>query len=129
MNKKKCSKCGKKKELSAFYSRTGCSSKLHAQCKKCISDKGKIYRLNNDDKIRKYRNKDIENQKIRQFNYYRENKQSRKEYQKIRHKQLIDNLDDSYICNRLGININDCHPMLIEAKRAQLQLWRVVNEN
>lgn len=68
---KKCSKCGEIKVDSDFYIVNKKTGKRRARCKKCMSDYCKEYYSNNSDSI-----------KNNSSNYYKENCEYKKQYQK-----------------------------------------------
>ena len=49
---KKCSKCGKEKELKNYSINNKSKDGLCIYCKSCVSERGKIYRSSNKEKIR-----------------------------------------------------------------------------
>jgi len=145
--KKKCSKCKEIKSLDKFYKNRKHPDGLHYECKTChrkyfIENKDKIkeykkqYYLKNKDTIKEYliKNKD----KIKVGNYkrgvkYRLNhKEEVKEYANKYAKKLRDELSDLYIKQRLTSNsplsYKDIPQWLIEAKREELQLKRIIRK-
>ena len=75
MKTKKCTKCGKIKELSEFYVRGENKDKFRAACKQCYSCERKIYRTNNIKKI-------LEKSK----EYYKQNREQILKHQKYYYK-------------------------------------------
>lgn len=118
---KKCSKCGEVKSLSVFYKRKDIKSWVGAWCKACENTNRKPYR------------------KAYQKAYHKANadklRESRKAYKKANadkiaeyHKANVDNLTSRYIASNIGLPIEDIPPELIELKRAQLKLHRLIKQ-
>lgn len=50
--RKQCTCCKIEKQTKEFYKKKGGQYGVHAECKKCLKEKNKIYRKNNPEKIR-----------------------------------------------------------------------------
>lgn len=55
METKVCSKCGEEKNISEFYKRKDNKDGYRNDCKKCLNQKCEIYRENNPEKLKKYK--------------------------------------------------------------------------
>jgi predicted HNH restriction endonuclease len=76
----KCSNCGELKVISAFYRRDIKNNIYHKQCKSCLSEKQKNWRIKNADIVR------AKNKKYRQENKELVKERKRQEYLKHRDK-------------------------------------------
>ena len=153
-----CSKCGEEKLLKEFNLQISGKYGRYSWCKICASDLNKKYRKQNRDKILEYgkeyhkQNQDKRNLESKEYykqnrdkilkyrkeyreqnqdkrkEYYKQNQDKRKEY----YKQNRDKLEDNYIKNSLsnisGIKFKDISPELIEAKREQIKLYRLIKK-
>ena len=74
--RKKCTKCEKLKELSAFHFNKQSKDGYRPDCKDCVNKRGKIYYLKNKEKIK---------QKTKKYsqNYRKKNKEKLQKQQKI----------------------------------------------
>lgn len=71
METKKCTKCGKVRDINEFYVRGEDKNKFRSACKQCCSLKENIYRTNNKERISE-----------RSKEYYKQNKEQILRYQK-----------------------------------------------
>lgn len=116
-------------------------------------DRTKDYREANKDKLkdwrelnkvktsaynRSYRELNEDRLKINQKAYRELNKDKMKAYEKIwraankrsdYYKVRVRKLANSYVAGTLQMKVSECPQMLIEAKRAQLKLLRLVNQD
>lgn len=129
---KKCSKCGEVKSLSAFSKDKSCKDGLYPQCKGCrkayrkanagkIAEYNKTYQKANADKIAEYH-------KTYQKAYEKANADKIRERKKAYLKACVDNLTSRYIASKIGLPISDIPPELIELKRTQLKLHRLIKQ-
>lgn len=139
-----CKKCGETKSIDEFKRSTHCKLGYSYQCKKCRSKYDKSRIINNVKKLesqKKYRNSQkgrkkwaeyYENNKSDILTYHKNiNKQNHHKLTRERRKILTDGYLVSKIRQNTGINTDFIYkyPELIEAKRIQLQLKRLANEN
>jgi len=136
METKKCSKCGEVKSLSDFYKRYG-------MCKECASIQQREYRLKNAEKRikynKEYRLKNAERIREQKREYRLKNAERIREYdkkysseniEKIRKREKKNNynLTNKYIASLLRISIKDVPKELLEAKRAQIKIHRLLKQ-
>lgn len=81
-NKKKCYKCKELKNLSEFYKDKSRSDGYRYECKSCIKERGRIYNLNNRDKL------NSRLKKWRQNNPEKSKESCRRYYRKYRDKEI-----------------------------------------
>ena len=136
---KKCTKCGEVKSLSAFYKRKNIKSGVGAECKACRKAYCKAYYEANKYKVKAYRESNKDNKKAYDKAYYEANKYKVKAYResnkdnikasnKAYKKVNKDNLTNQYVAHAMRLPIADIPPELIELKRAQLKLHRLIKK-
>lgn len=73
MNMKTCAKCGVKKQLKEFWEHKNTADGFRSSCKDCVSKQGKVWMLNNIDKVRRLRrqnyvdNKERDNKRNKEY--------------------------------------------------------------
>lgn len=141
MAKKRCSQCEKQKTISCFTKRTDRHNQYRSKCKDCerirLAKYMNQYRESNPESIKaikkKYRKKHKNKLKKYGRKYYDENKKTICKSVRLKKKKASRNLDDSYIKHALrkfgksSIEVLS-NPLLIEAKRAQLKLHRLLTK-
>lgn len=125
---KKCTKCGEVKELAEFSPAKDRKPSVSSWCKKCLSNYGKDRRLADIDKARAIDRKcRIKNAEARR-DYARAIKEKNREKYLDNRKWERDKLSDVYVLSKLAIPVAECPPELIELKREQLRIHRIIKQ-
>jgi len=131
-----CLKCGKEKPLNDFHKKFENKDGFNSRCKICRNEYGRKYRKKNQIKLISYNKLYREQNQDYYLKYkkkYREQNQDKIfEYNKKYGKQNIDKIKDNYIKRLLygnsGIKFQDITSELIEAKREQIKLFRLIKQ-
>jgi hypothetical protein len=142
--KKRCSKCREIKDVNEFYKYIKRKAGRNILCNKCLyeynSDRkkeiDKRYRLKNIDKVKekekRYRLENIDKVKEKSRRYYVAHKDDIKERVKIYQKINVDSLSNAYIKQKIlrqfGIESTQIPEHIIDLKREQIELHRLIKE-
>ena len=117
MKTKRCPKCGQIKRLSEFYKHKRNKDGKTSFCKSCCNARSTRYRENNPEKVRASRKR------------YRENNPEKiKADLKKGRDELYPSYVKSLIRNQTGLNKEQITPDMIELKRQNLKLKRLLKE-
>jgi len=120
---KTCTKCGKTKHGNEI-------SVNQSWCKMCVAEYDKKYRAENKGVIaeydKKYRAENKEMIAERKKKYYEENKEVFAEYGKKKNELLPDSFVKMKIKIQYKCDYEDITPEMIEIKRAQIKLKRMI---
>ncbi len=148
---KKCSKCGEVKPLSEFNKSKSRKDRHADWCKECLNIYSKAYRKANPEKILAYNKayRKANPEKILAYSkaYYKVNKEKLNDYSKEwavnnpekrkvsvnknalkNKKELSDNYVKRLFIQRTSLTASDIPPELIEIKRQQLILKRLLKQ-
>jgi uncharacterized Zn finger protein (UPF0148 family) len=150
--KKTCSKCGEVKPLDAFYQGLICKTcnvKRQAAWVKANPEKRREqsarYAKANPEKLKELATQysksadGKEKNRVRSSRSYEKNREAKKEASRTRYKEnpekckasqklLSEKLADSIVANSLGFRVRDAPKELIQAKREQIQITRLLRE-
>ncbi len=127
---KECSKCRVSKPVQFFSKDSSRKDSLSKWCKECVSKKNKLYRIKNNDKIKKQRREYYtlnKSQEISNTNNWRvKNKNKDLETRRKRRKKDIELLTDTYISKKMNISVSDLKeiPEIVKTKRLIIQIKR-----
>ena len=145
---KKCTKCGEVKPLDLFYAHKSTKDGRGSQCKECVRESARKWKLENPEKaresFRKWRLENLEKRRESFRKWYLKNSEKTKERarkwqlenpEKARgyDRKWVDRLSDGYVTklikqSGLPPEIIEDNPELIELKRLQIQLNRKINQ-
>lgn len=117
METKKCSRCGEVKALMDFGNCRSNSSGKHYECKKCHAIETKNWRAKNKNKTQEYSR-----------DWLLKNKNKSREAKRLNEEKNRNCLSDRYVSSKLGLSIHDCSPELLELKREQLRIKRLIKQ-
>ena len=129
MTIKTCSKCGFVGDVDLFV-------RNENKCKWCrkayMKAYNKAYRKANSENIKAqskaYRKANSEHIKAQQKAYRKANSENTKELAKEYDKARVDSLLDSYVVKSLNMKKEEVTPELLELKRDQLKIYRLLKE-
>jgi hypothetical protein len=110
VEEKACARCKLQKPINAFYPAPKLSTGLSSWCKDCSRLYAKNWKKRNPDKWRWKNPIALETRRARQ-------------------KRSILELSDSYVAAKLNIPVASANPDLIDAKRIQMMISRLLKEN
>lgn len=130
METKICTKCGEEKELDLFFNNKSKKDGKQSQCKECVREANRKYRLENPEKatesVRKWQ---LENpEKVR--GYARkcklENPEKAREYVRKSRRELKPGYVKALLRAQFNIPASETTPLDIKEKREQLQFHRQI---
>ena len=118
---KKCGKCKEEKSLDCFYLNKSGKYGVRSDCKLCRRIYAKEYYSKNKENLNKYRRE-----------YHIKNKENINKIGMIYNKKQIEQLGDPYITRlitqRTDLTKADIPSELIEAKRLEIKIKRIIKE-
>ena len=132
---KKCTKCGEAKALELFHKKAQRKDGRQSHCASCCSALQKERFANNESYIAKSRQYTVDNKaKLKAYSaaYIVKNPQLYAKKQKLANQKYIKEMSDVYIklilSRQIGVSRSAIPKELIEAKREQLKLHRLLKE-
>ena len=119
--KKRCSKCGKEKELEEFVKHRKCKDGRAGVCKECANEYGRKWAENNSNNIKAHKKRWKEN------NPDQDKLRIKKSYLK-RNRQLVDSVIKTYLQNQFKIKRSEITSKIVEIKRQQIMMWRLIKQ-
>lgn len=129
---KTCSKCGKVKPAADFY--TGLI------CRACVKKRAIEWKKANPEKVRESAARWASSEKGRAINragaakFYKENPYAHSKYAarpevyRAKNKLAAERLTDCYVANLMEMSVRDAPKELLQAKREQMQITRLLRE-